>query len=298
MWAAMLQKGNPMTTQEAVRRLVETTVNDLAACLGGIVRQAVREAVEAAESGERNGTVRALVKPLRAEFAAVVRSWEEAKARELLESAGLLLMLAGEKLATIPVEAVLGPANPEPCPRPAGTVQRLSRVPSPKTLRGGLGNDPAQPRLICIPRRVISETAGQGPPSDAECVGEHERNGGQQSGDAEGSDQNNGTKPPTLNPLGKPRRLVKTACGVLTERSLVAFLYQNNFVEVPHHRGERTFVHRSDQRISVPPRHGGDRDIPRGTAQNILRRLREILQVPLKLVAGDITEVCERAALP
>ena len=38
--------------------------------------------------------------------------------------------------------------------------------------------------------------------------------------------------------------------------------------------------------------------LPRGTAQNILRRLKEILQVPLKLVAGDITEVRERAALP
>ena len=59
--------------------------------------------------------------------------------------------------------------------------------------------------------------------------------------------------------------------------------------------GGYTYVEPGDQRISIPPRHGGDRDIPRGTAQNILRRLKEILQVPLKLVAGEITEVRELA---
>jgi hypothetical protein len=171
----------------------------------------------------------------------------------------------------------------------------VSRGTSATSLRGGLGNDPAQPRLICLPRLGISETPEQRSPSDDERDGGHERNGGQQSENLGDTDQNNGTKLPVLNPLCKQSRLLKAACGVLTERALIAFLFRNDFIEVPHRRGERTFLHTSDQRLSVPPRHGGDRDIPRGTAQSILRRLKDILHVQLKLVAGEITVVGELA---
>jgi hypothetical protein len=282
-----------MTTQEAVRRLVETTVQDLAACLGGIVRQAVIEAVEA-EQRERNGTASALVKPLSAEFAAVIKNWEEGKARELLESAGLLLMEAAEKLTSIPVEAVLVPENPNHRTGAARRIQSVSRRASPSSLRGGLGEGPAQTRLICLKTSVAT---AQGSPADRERVGEQERDGGNDSENSEDSDRNNSAKQPSLNPLRKLPRPLKTACGVLTERSLVAFLHRHEFVEVHHRRGERTFLHTSDQRLSVPPRHGGDQDIARGTAQNIVRRLKEILNVPLKLVAGEITEVRELAAV-